>query len=176
MPYAEDVLCSKTSSFLRHVWNMSVLICYIMVMRIFQYWCNSTFVNDKELHLVCYQLFWMQSCFYIMQHACFIKWEHRVNIRTILSILPSVYLFVCLAQGLFALAVYNSLRAMSSNEKRVDPSDGKPYTFSVLADWYRNLGWRMLLIEEYWAAQNVSIWRPHQDKVEESPSRQPPIP
>ena len=37
-------------------------------------------------------------------------------------------------------------------ETRTDPSDGKPYTLSVIRHWYLGKGWTEEEIERYWHA------------------------
>ena len=72
------------------------------------------------------------------------------------------------ARGVFALPTFRTLDTMAAPpppsctdtsfrhtmyraERRIDPMDGKNYTWTVLADWYQNKGWTMKQINQYWS-------------------------
>ena len=45
----------------------------------------------------------------------------------------------------------NTLRIKSYRaERRTDPSDGKGYTWTTMAEWYGKQGWSVRQINEYW--------------------------
>ena len=40
-------------------------------------------------------------------------------------------------------------------EKRLDPSDGQSYTWSLLQTWYLQQGWKQQDIEHYWNTLDI---------------------